>query len=176
MTDAPHRRLSMIVAVLLVVSAALFAVGVAVERSQASSESPAAAAAEAPGHVESGSAGSEASEASAEAPDEDTHTDDGGESILGINPESWGLVALGIAVSVLLAVAALTITGTSRRNLLFGAIALFGLVFAILDVGELIHQVGESRAGIAVLAAVLVVLHLLLSATALKARSQAPAA
>jgi Na+/melibiose symporter-like transporter len=43
------------------------------------------------------------------------------------------------------------------------AVLAFGLVFAGFDVREVLHQIDESRAGLIVIAAVLVALHLMVA-------------
>ena len=48
----------------------------------------------------------------------------------------------------------------------------FGLLFAVFDLAEIIHQIDESRAGLAVLAAVLAALHL--TASVSSGRSNRP--
>ena len=167
-------------ALLIVVSAGLFAVGAAIERNK-SGES---------GHKEAQSAQSSASESGSE-----THTGGGGESsyeggggaahsessgkasstetagethsessekIFGINPESTGLVIAAIVAAVLLAVA----VWFSPFSVVLLALIAFGLVFAVFDVRELVHQVNESRAGLVVIASVLALIHLAVAAIA----------
>lgn len=75
--------------------------------------------------------------------------------MLGIDTESRGLVALGIALS-LVAAAAAWFAGDRRAVL--GAVALFCLAFAALDVVELARRAGED-AGVAVAAAAAASLH-----------------
>jgi hypothetical protein len=88
--------------------------------------------------------------------------------LLGINPEALGLLVIALIVSVLLAAAVLF---RPRRPVLI-AIVGFGLLFAALDFREVLHQVDESRTSLAVIASVLVGLHVLvamLAAAALRA-------
>lgn len=148
------RGLTSLVSVLLIVSAALFTVGVAAERSSRSSESPAHSAAESATHGE-GSGEAPSAEAAPDAAA--TSNGEHGERLLGIDPESWVLVAVGIAASVLLAAALLM--SARRRPMLLLLAVVFGVVFAALDVRELAHQLNESRAGLAAIAVALVVLH-----------------
>jgi NO-binding membrane sensor protein with MHYT domain len=73
-----------------------------------------------------------------------------------------GVVAAGVAASVLLAVA---IWMLRRRAVLVVAI-LFGLALAALDFREMVHQVNESRPSLIAVSVVLAVLHLLVAAIA----------
>lgn len=153
-----------VLAGLLVVSAVLFAVGSTVERHQQHNESPAATHAE----------GSEESsdESSVER---DTATETHGESgvkVFGVNTESVGLEIAAIVASLVLAAAVLFV----RRPLVWLVVVAFGVVFAVGDVRELAHQINESRAGIATMAAVLVALHLAIAgiAAVLLARRTGP--
>jgi hypothetical protein len=150
-----------LLAALLVVAAVLFAIGSAVERNQESGGGEASATAtesQPESGVETGSEGAGAQGGDA------AHAESGGgsEDLLGINPESTGLVIVAIACTVLLAAA----VWFRPIPVVLLAVVAFGLVFAALDVRELVHQVNESRAGIAVVAAVLTVLHLAIAGTA----------
>jgi hypothetical protein len=147
------------VAVLLFVSAALFAVGSAVERNQ-KGEHADASAAPSERHSEQGeSRGARSSEGGAETAGEETGG--GGEShsesedLLGVNPEATALVVVAVAASIFLAFA----VWLRPQPLVLVAVILLGLAFAALDAREFVHQVNESRAGIAVIAAALAVLH-----------------
>jgi uncharacterized oligopeptide transporter (OPT) family protein len=136
---------------LLIVSAILFAVGSTLERHQHGKETTAAT------HQE-GSGGESGGESTAHA---GTHREKG-VTLLGINTESLGLEIAAIVASVLLAAAAWLL----RQRLVLLAILAFGLVFAAGDVRELVHQINESHAGIAAIAATLIVLHLVVAGTA----------
>jgi uncharacterized membrane protein YdbT with pleckstrin-like domain len=161
-------RLVLVLAILA--SAALFGVGSAIERSQkgerrhnearaaraASAESGRQAHSERGGETssepgrgtqpEGGAAGETGSESHSES----------SEDILGINPESTGLVVAAIIAAALLALA---VWFTRLRVVLLAVIA-FGLVFAAFDVREVVHQVNESRAGLVIIAGVLGAVHL----------------
>jgi Flp pilus assembly protein TadB len=154
-------RLRRILAILILVSAVLFAIGAAIERNNHNSETKqhAAASGESSGetHTESGGEGGSTETHAAT----ETHKESS-EKIFGINPEAKGLVAAAVAAGVVLAVA---VWFTNAALILVGAIA-FGLVFAVFDVRELIHQVNESRAGLVVIAAVLAVIHLAVAVAA----------
>lgn len=139
---------------LLVASAVLFAVGSTVERHQHGKEAPATTHQEGSGESSGESGGATATE---------THRETG-VKIVGINTESVGLEIVAIVVSLVLAAAAWLL----RRRLvwLWLAVVAFGLVFAAGDARELAHQITESHAGIAAIAAVLIVLHLAIAGTA----------
>jgi len=65
-----------------------------------------------------------------------------------------------VAVIVGFGLAALTATRPGRPPAVLGAIALIALAWAALDVREAVHQVDESRTGIAMLAIAVAALHL----------------
>jgi hypothetical protein len=152
---------------LLVVAAALFAVGVAAERSDDHHDEPAAAA-EPGSHEESegneGADHDEAADASESTEQREAEAAGGnadeeaeeGETLLGVNVESTAMVVLAVAVSVVLAVA----VWWRRDRWLLWAVGVFALVFAVFDVAELVHQIRERRTGIAVIAAAIALLHL----------------
>jgi hypothetical protein len=97
----------------------------------------------------------EAAESHAETDEEAEAHHAARETILGIDPESTGLVVATVALSLLLA------GGIWRRGtpaLFAGAVA-FGLLFAAFDVREAFHQADESRGGLVALALLLAVLH-----------------
>jgi hypothetical protein len=149
-------------AVLIVLSAGLFAVGASIERNKSGESGHNEAKAAEPSPAESG--GETHSESGGE-----THAKSGGEAhsessedIFGINPESTGLVIAAVVAAVLLAAA----VWLSALPLLLLGVMAFGLVFAVFDVREVVHQVNESREGLVVIAAVLAVIHLSVSALA----------
>jgi heme/copper-type cytochrome/quinol oxidase subunit 3 len=78
-----------------------------------------------------------------------------GEEILGVNLESTPLVVLAVVISVALAAA----TWRTDRKLILLVTALFAAAFAALDVAEFSHQIKESAATIAAIAAIIAVLH-----------------
>ena len=160
MTWATTSRARWLVGSLLIVAAALFAIGASVERNNdvhrdetavtttigegtAPAEgSEAAEAAEAAGNAEPAASHSEAGESA-------------NEKVLGINLESTPLVVLAVIISLALAVA----TWRSNNKLLLLLTAAFAAVFAILDIAELVHQIDRSNAALAVLAALIAILH-----------------
>lgn len=77
------------------------------------------------------------------------------ENLLGVNPESAPLTGTAVALSALLALALLI----SGSPLLAAGTALAMAAFTVLDIREVIHQVDESRSGLAVLASAVAVLH-----------------
>lgn len=183
----PLTRIRLLIAALLVVSAAAFAIGVAAERSSTtethgeqhpavhttalgSSTSPATSGdgdggenhpAESP--AAAADSGDRPSTAGGEQPGEAARAQtDHTERLLGIDPESTVLVIIAVAVSLLLAGGVLTV----RRSPLLVVVAAGMLAFAALDVREVVHQSSESRTGLAALAALVALLHLATGATA----------
>jgi hypothetical protein len=78
------------------------------------------------------------------------------ETLLGVNPESSGLLAVAVAVSLLLAAGAWWL---SASPLVLGVVALAMAAFGALDIREVIHQADESRTGLMLLAALVAILH-----------------
>jgi len=136
-------RLRWLLGTLLIAAAALFAVGIATE---GDTHHETVAIVEAGEH-------NEATEHAAH--NEQTAVSETGERILGINLESTPLVVLALIISVALAAA------TWRRNhrLVLLVAALFAAAFAVFDVAEFSHQIRQSAASIAVIAAIIAVLH-----------------
>lgn len=175
------RQLAPLVAVLLVFSAVLFAVGTAIEHSQRAhrdqhtAASPATKKGETSGektaNAESSGSGESSTKAGETTPAESanptvTSDETHSEKIAGIDPESWPLVGLAIAISLLIA------TGVYwRRGRWLTAAAAFGVLFAAGDIRELVHQIQESRTTVATIAGILIALHLLIAATAVYAIS-----
>ena len=140
MNVARLARMRWLLGTLLIVAAALFAVGVATE-----------------GDVHHETVASvEAGEHDAAAEhNERAEASDSGEEILGVNLESTPLVVLAVVISVAFAAA----TWRTDRKLILLVTALFAAAFAALDVAELSHQIRESAATIAVIAGIIAVLH-----------------
>lgn len=86
-----------------------------------------------------------------------------GETVLGINPESPGLVTAAVVLSLFLAVAILLRLGT----LILSTAAAFGLIFAFVDTLEILHQIQERRPSIAAIAAVAALAHLTVTSLAI---------
>src|SRR5919202_2577430 len=168
--DAARRALVVLVAV----ATAALVVGVALERDARTHEALRTSGEVAPvRHAAQSGVGSEAAETgestesgtvSGAPPRGERVREESSERLLGVDPESTGVLLLGVAVSLLLA-AAVWRTGTP------GLLALVAVVMAAataLDVREVVHQIGESRAGLTLLAALVAALHL--AAAALAAR------
>lgn len=157
---------------LLIAGAALFAIGVAAERNAADTHtetSTETAQTEDTTHAEE-SSGEEAPHTEESATEQAGHTETSSETVFGVNLESTALVIVAAIVS--LALAALT-WRLNLRLLLLATVA-FAVVFAAFDIAELIHQIQESRAGIAALAAAIAVLHIVAALVAEQRATTAP--
>lgn len=127
---------------LLVAGAGLFAAGTSVERGR---------------HHDEPATGTALAEAREQAETHDAAergTSDEGR-ILGVDREATGLVILAVLAS--LALAALLWRRPVREVWL--AAGLVALAFAVFDVAEVVHQLVESDAGLATLAALVAVAH-----------------
>jgi hypothetical protein len=137
-------------AVLLVLTAGLFAIGVAVERggghdetaehTEAVRDEPSETAERAEGHVEQAETGGE------------EHDD---ERVLGVDAES----PLTVTAAVILSLGLAVVLWLARQRWLAFVVAVFALVFAAVDIGELAHQLDEGRTGRVVLAAIVTAGH-----------------
>ena len=85
------------------------------------------------------------------------------EKLFGVNPESTGLVALAVAVSLVLA---LGVWRAGASPVMLGVVALVMAMFGALDIRELIHQADEARTGLTIVAGVVAALHLTAAAIA----------
>lgn len=158
MTTLSGRRttfLPTLIAVLLVASAALFGIGVALERHAVKSDRHASA--ESGAHTETGAEGNGETNAGKGGK---TATPIGSgtpsERVLGIPVESTATVAVAVIFSLLLAVAA----WRRPKAVVLLAAAIFAAAAAVLDIAEIGHQLSENRAGIAALAGLVAALHL----------------
>lgn len=178
---------------LILTATAAFVVGVVLERHESHSEAaetPAQHAAEnatsgtTSEHSESGESGesgehSESGESATRKETSETNTTAGkstttetpthfeaSEKLLGVNPESTGLLVVAVVASLLLAAG---VWWLSASPLALGVVALAMAVFGALDVREVVHQTDESRTGLMLLAALVAVLHI--AAAALAARA-----
>jgi Flp pilus assembly protein TadB len=147
-------------ALLLLVTAALFSVGVIIERDggapheateQATTDREAAERRSATPTEESG----ETAERDHSAEGED-------EAVLGVDLESPWTVVAAVAISATLAVG----LWLSSRRWLAGVAAAFAVIFAAFDIDEVFHQLTEHRAGLVAVAVVLAVGHLAAGALA----------
>jgi hypothetical protein len=160
--------------VLIVAATAVLVVGVALERDARTHEALRTSGEVAPvRHAAESGVGSEAGETgestesgtvSGAPPRGERVHEESSERLLGVDPESTGVLALAVVASLALA-AAVWRTGTPW---LLGLVAVVMVAFAALDVREVVHQIGESRAGLTILAALVAALHL--AAAALAAR------
>lgn len=165
MRVADLTRVRWLLGALLVAAAALFAIGVAAEGGHHDEAGTAPGSGE---HQE----GSEAGEHD-EAGEAAVHSEEGeesGERLLGINLESTRLVVGAVIASIALAAA----TWRTDRKWVLAVTALFAAGFAALDVAEFSHQIKESAVTIALIAAVLAVLHALAAALAEQRRTAMP--
>ena len=168
-----QNRLALLVALLLVGSAALYAVGTAIEHHQrahhvertaaispAPKSSETATEKKAKGETSTGETTPAESTSPAVASGEkgrETHS----EKVAGIDPESWPLVGLAIAISLLVAAGVYW-----RRGRWLAVSVAFAILFAAGDTRELVHQIQESRTTVATIAGTLIALHLLIAAAA----------
>lgn len=140
MNLADVSKMRWLLSALLIAGAALFTIGVTIERNIEDDHT------EATEQTEPG-----------EASERESHSEEGEEeTVLGLNLESPLLVALGIAVSLALAVGA----WRSNARVVLIAAGAFAAAFAALDIAEAAHQADESRVGLVVLAALVALVHL----------------
>jgi hypothetical protein len=156
-------RLRAALVLLLVGSGLLFAIGSTNEHHQHHAEHPAAAAANAPGETgQNGESGGESNSTESTTPVEKGHGETG-VKLLGVNTESLTLTIIAVVASLLLGLA-VWLRRWQRLTLL--CVAGFGLIFAAGDARELVHQLDESNTGLASIAAILLGLHLTVTALA----------
>lgn len=175
---------------LLIAGAALFAIGVAAERNVNDTHTETSTETASTGEVgtETTAATGEAAEAGGGEvahTDETTgeaapiaepagegagHSESTSETFLGLNLESTPLVIIAAAASILLAVI------NWRRNVraLLLATMAFAVVFAVFDIAEVAHQINESRAGLAILAATIALVHVATTVVAEQRATTAP--
>ena len=91
--------------------------------------------------------------------------------MLGIDLESTPLVVLAVLAGLGLAALSATRFGRLRGVLL--AVGLVMLVWAALDLPEVLHQLDESRTGVALVAMMVAVLHLVAAAVSARLARQA---
>ncbi len=164
------RTKRVIAAVLMVVAAGMFAAGVRAERSghtESAGETHQTGASSGATGETSGETGGESGAEHAtggEAPAR-SGTD---EQVLGIDLESTTLVTVAVLVS--LAAAAMLVA--LRRRWVLALVALVAAGFAVLDVLEVVHQLSIERAGLAIVAAIVGVLHAAVVAVVVAAASR----
>jgi hypothetical protein len=154
-------RLRAALVLLLVGSGLLFAIGSTIERHQHHAEARPSAGSSTESST-SGESGGENGSGESTKHIEKGHGE-AGAKVLGVNTESVALMVVAVVASLLLALAVWL--GRWSRLVLFG-VAGFGLVFAAGDGRELVHQLDESHAGLAAIAAILIGLHLSVTALA----------
>lgn len=168
MSDPTMSGLRLTLVALLVLSTAVFATGVITERSQTDEHAePASVHARESGgsHAEPDGAHAEDGDAAGAGADQPSSAHSGGnETLWGVNIESTPLIALAVIAG--LALAAVVIGPPGRRPAVLLTIAAIALAWAALDVREAIHQIDESRTGIAILAMAAALLHLAAAAVA----------
>jgi Flp pilus assembly protein TadB len=143
-------------ALLFVVAAALFAVGVAAEHNSHTESATVERAHDESAQASGGEEGEGEAvhgEGASEAPRQEASEE--AETVLGLDIESPATVAFAVAVSLLLA------AGLWFRPLRWIAVAAiaFAVLFAAFDVAEILHQLDESKRELAALAAVVAGCH-----------------
>jgi hypothetical protein len=149
---------------LLVASTALFAVGVIAERSSRDTHTEPAAAHAAETGGESGEPAGAHSEGAAHAETE---------RLFGADVESTPLVVLAVLAGLALAALAASRFGLARGFLF--TVVVVALAWAALDIREVVHQLDESRTGVAVVAMAVAALHLTVPAIGGRLAIQPPA-
>ena len=147
--------LPLLIAVLLVTSAGLFAIGVAAEHR---ADRDVHSVVRPTGPDEHGESGQEPGGESAEEGHEVAHAGEPADSerLLGVPADSPGAVAAVVLGSVLLAVA----VARYPRPAVVAAVAVLAAGATVFDVAEVAHQVAAEQTGVAVLAALVAALHL----------------
>src|SRR3954465_6385206 len=166
-------------AVLIAAAAAALVVGVALERDARTHEALRTSGETAPvRHAAESGSGSEAGETgestesgtvSGAPPRGERVREEASERLLGVDPESTGVLAIAVVVSLVLA--ALVWRGAAPW--LLALVALVMAVFAALDIREVVHQIDESRTGLTLLAVLVAALHLAAAALAARAAMSA---
>lgn len=149
------RRAARLAAVLLVVTAALFVIGVSQEPGDQHAESTEATSSDGPEATHGGESGESAEQREAEGHADVAEGAGKEREVFGLDPESPGLVSVAVVVSLAIA-AGLWFTD---KRALAAAAAVFAVLFAVLDVSEVSHQLDEDRNGLAALAIVIAVGH-----------------
>ena len=151
----PFARLKLLLVYSLIASTALFAVGVAIERSRSEgTETPSGEVSHTDEGGEGTTEGSSAEESNAaETATSIEHSD---AVFLGVDLESWWLVGVAVAVSLGLALA-VWFRPLRPVLALTGVVA---LVFAAFDLAEVANQVTASEPALVAIAAVVALLHL----------------
>ncbi len=133
--------LRIVLAAVLALATVLFIVGTQSEQSSESKETPAQHAQETGNEAEEHAAATSHSETS--------------EKVLGLRVESTGTQVVAVLISVA-GIAVLLLT--TRREWLY-AVSVMAVLFMVLDIAEVVHQADRSDTGLALLAAVVALLH-----------------
>jgi Flp pilus assembly protein TadB len=160
--------LRLMLVALLVTSTALFAAGVIAERSQTEGHAePASVHARESGEPAAEPEGAHAEGGEAAGTGEGRPTSEHSEereTVLGVDIESTPLIVLAVIAGLALAVLVAAPPGRPPAVLL--TIAAIAVAWAVLDVREAVHQIDESRSGLAALAIAVALLHLAAAAAA----------
>jgi len=171
-----------VAAILLVVTAVLFAIGVSVENDTHAETSESVVDQSAGESEEANVEGEESEEAHAEGEesggedsagdgqDEGHHEEAEDETVLGVDVESPATVTLAVLASLVLAAG---LWFTNRRSVAIATIVV-GVLFALFDIAEVFHQLDESRTGLAILAVVIAAGHAAAAALAGRSAFAAP--
>ena len=165
MSGQSFRRIA---AALFVITAVLFAVGVAAEGEEGSEGEATEQDESAEGVGETEEGGSSEEGAGGEEAEEG-HEESDEEKVFGVDLESPATVTAAVLASLALAVG---LWVSARRWIALVAVAA-GAVFAVFDVGEVVRQLDESRSGGAALAAVVATGHVAAAAAAWLSRRTA---
>jgi hypothetical protein len=146
-----------VIALLLLASATIFAVGVAVERSGHHDASAVNGAAVGNSSAPEGSAAKEGAEGNASA-----QATEASEQLFGVNTESNTVIGFVVATSLLLAMIALAI----RSPIVLAVVAVVALGAVAFDIREVLHQLDQTRTGVATLAALTAAMHVFIATLA----------
>lgn len=153
-----------ILAAMIVVATALFVIGVSLEKSESHGDHDAGPVTHVEGEgSEEGAEGEEIHQASDGESSELEESDEAG--LLGVDTESTLLIVLAVTISLGLAAAVWVSPGSASILLVVG---LAMVTLAVLDLREVAHQVDESKNGIALLAALVTLLHAVAAVMAIR--------
>jgi hypothetical protein len=161
------------IAVLLIVAAGLFVIGVTAEDNTDTHSDEGTAQAGEHGEATESDEAIEAEAAERSTGEAERSESDGdAERLLGIDIESPVLVTAAVVASVLLA----GLVWRRRDRRLFVVIAVFAAGLAVVDAAEVAHQLDEDHTGLALLAGLIAALHSAAAALALHQATTADAA
>jgi hypothetical protein len=155
--------LPLLIAALLVLSAALFGVGVAVENASGGETHASVAPSGTGGRTETGQEGSESTEhGESNGPGTGHPETVGQERVLGVSVESPATVVAAVVVSLLLA----ALVWAYPRPAVLVVVAVFAASAAVFDVAEVARQFSADRNGVGLLAVLVAALHVAVLAAA----------